>query len=205
MRTGVSGSGKRVSLPVLAAAVVALSIVAPVRPEAATVACYLRIEGIPGDAVVSTQRDWIEVQTWGFGETQAGSARSSGGMAAAAGRVQMQDIRFTARMGKHSPALFQECATGRHLQSATLTCQKPGKTPFEFLRIKIDDVFVTGYQTGTPAPAGPGAQVGLDNYPVDQVSLGFGKIQVGFNYQGPDGRPAGSVSGSWDLKTNRMK
>ncbi len=206
MRTGVSGSGKGLFLPVLMVAVSALLVVTPVRLEAASVNCYLKIDTVPGDVVVNGQPDWIEVQTWGFGESQMASvARSAGGGSATAGRVQMQDLRFTARTGKHSPKLFQECASGKRFQSATLTCQQAGQKPFEFLRIRINEVLVSGYQTGTPTSAGPGAQVGFDPYPVDQVSLNFGRIKVEVNRLAPDGKPTGWVSGVWDLKSNMAK
>jgi len=203
MRTGVSGNWKRVSLPVLAVALVALTVAAPARSEAASADCFLKIEGVAGDSANSRHKDEIDVLTWGFGESQSVSAVRTGATTATAGRVQMQDLRFTARMGKQSPRLFQECAMGRHLRQATLTCQKMAPGPFDFLRIRIEDVIVTGYQTGTPASTGSPAQPGLDTYPVDQVSLGFAKIRVEFQAQKPDGTGAGWIPGGWDLMMNK--
>jgi type VI secretion system Hcp family effector len=99
------------------------------------------------------------------------------------GRLPSAD-QFTMPMSKASPQLMLACATGRHSQSATLTCRKAGGDKLEFLKIKLSDVLVSAYQTG-------GDATGEDNVPTDQVGINF--VKIDFLYTAPDGEMVEAV------------
>ena len=89
---------------------------------------------------------------------------------------------------------MQIMCTGEHLKSALLTCRKAGKDQQEYLKVKMTDVVVSGFQTTG----------GSNNQPaVDQVSLDFGKIEWDYKEQKADGQLGGSTKAGYDLTQNK--
>jgi type VI secretion system secreted protein Hcp len=152
---------------------------------------FLKIDGIPGESADSKHKDEIDVEAWSWGEVNAPHPGSGG---TGAGKVQMQDLNFTARFSKASPNLMLACASGKHLKSAVLTARREGKAQAEFLTFSLSDVLVSSYQT-----AGAAGEVS----PVDSVSLNFSKIQIEYKQQKADGSLAGSIKAGWDVKQNK--
>jgi type VI secretion system secreted protein Hcp len=153
---------------------------------------FLKIDGIPGESLDAKHKDEIDLESWSWGETNSGS--SSGGGGGGSGKVSMQDFHFTMKMNKATPKLFVNCATGKHIPSALLTCRKAGGTQVEYLKIKFTDLLVSSYQTGGSA----GAEV----IPIDQISFNFSKIEINYAPQKADGTSAPPVVAGYDLKTN---
>ena len=134
----------------------------------AAVDFFLKIEGIDGESTDAIHKDWIEISSFSWGET------NSGGSAGTGGKVAIQDFHFVAKkLDKASPLLMLACATGKHIQKAQLTCRKNGTNPVEFLVITLEEVFVTSFE--------PSAQPTL--YPTESISLNFQKIE--FIYKSP--------------------
>jgi type VI secretion system secreted protein Hcp len=127
---------------------------------------FLKIDGIEGESTDKSHPGEIEVESFSWGVENTGSASSGGG--GGAGKAVPQDFHFTAGLSKASPSLMLACATGRHSQLATLTCRKSGGDHFEFLKIKLEDVLISSYQTGGSENDG--------DVPTDQFSLNFVKI-----------------------------
>jgi len=150
---------------------------------------FLQITGIAGESTDAKHKNWIDVLSWTWGETNAGSVQVGGG--GGAGKVQMQDFQFTTRMSKASPALFLACATGQHMKEAKLAAVKAGAMQQEFLTWTFSDVLVSSYQT-----QGAGGDLVMD-----AVSLSFSKLQVTYNAQKADGSLDSPVTAGWDLKT----
>jgi type VI protein secretion system component Hcp len=82
----------------------------------------------------------------------------------------------------------------------------------DFLRISLENVRVSSYQAGVPAPSAapfppPGipATAFVDGIPLDQVGLTFGKITVEYSPVSPTGQLGGLISGGYDLMTNTVK
>ena len=97
----------------------------------AAVDYFLKIDGIDGESMDHKHMGEIQIESWSFGETQAGSHSSGGG--GGAGKVQMQDFHFVMKVSKASPKLFLACATGQHIKKAVFVCRKAGKDQQEFL------------------------------------------------------------------------
>lgn len=65
---------------------------------------FLKIDTIPGESADLKHKNEIQIESFSFGESNAGSfAHGSGG---GAGKVQMQDMHFSMVVNKASPKLF---------------------------------------------------------------------------------------------------
>ncbi len=155
---------------------------------------FLKFDGIKGESTDAKHKDEIDIEAWSWGETNAAGPASGGG-GSGAGKVSMQDFHFVMRMNKASVSLMKACATGEHIKEATLTARKAGKGQAEFLVIKMNDVLISGYQTG--------GSEGGDAVPTDQVSFNFAKIDVTYKPQKPDGSAAAPEKFTYDLKANK--
>ena len=154
---------------------------------------FLKIDGVDGESTDDKHKGEIELESWSFGGTNAGSFNSGGG--GGTGKVQMQDFHFVKKVDKASAKLLVSCANGEHLKTATLVCRKAGKDQQEFLTIVLSPVLVSSFQTGGSA--------GSDVIPMDQISLNYGKIEFKYKEQKPDGSLGGEVIGGWDVTTNK--
>src|SRR6476659_7696477 len=100
-----------------------------------------KLGDIKGESLDSKHKDEIEVLSFSWGVTNAGSmAHGTGG---GEGKATFHDLSFVHKIDKASPVLMQACATGVHLKEATITGRKAGKGQQEYLIIKMNDVIVT--------------------------------------------------------------
>jgi len=152
---------------------------------------FLKIDGIAGESQDSRHPGEIEVESFSWGETH--TAQADG--ATAAGRPAIQDFHITKQIDKASPLLMLAAASGQHFTSAVLTAQKPGKEPLEYLTFTLGDLMVSSYQI--EAPAG-------QPWPADQVSFSFGRIEMAYRPQRPDGTLGTPVSAGWDVAANHQ-
>lgn len=158
----------------------------------AAVDYFLKIDTIKGESKDSKHKDEIDVESWSWGETNAGGHSYGGG--GGAGKVSMQDFHFVMRTCKATPELMLACAEGRHIKEATLTCRKAGKEQQEYLKIKFSDLLISSYQTG-----GSSGEV----VPMDQVSFNYSKIEYEYSPQKADGTLDSPVKSGWNLKENK--
>jgi type VI secretion system secreted protein Hcp len=151
---------------------------------------FLKLDGIPGESTDAKHKDEIDVLAFSWGVSQAKATGSGGG--GGAGKAVFEDLLVVARTSKASPKLWLACASGQHIKSAILTCRKPGKAPFEFLKITLTDVLVTSYEID-----------GSDEeLPLDQVALAFAKVETVYTPQDPSGKAGPPVKAGWDVKKN---
>jgi type VI secretion system secreted protein Hcp len=151
---------------------------------------FLRIDGIPGDSSDARHQGEIEVVSWSFGvELPDGGPSGSSGVRT--GKPAIQAFQFTAWQGSASPMLFLACAQNRHIREATLTARKKGGAPSDYLVIKLSDVVVTSYRTGSADDA------------TDAVSLEFATIEYEYRGQKADGTLGAPVKAGWDVRQNR--
>jgi type VI secretion system secreted protein Hcp len=154
---------------------------------------FLKIDGIDGESQDHKHKSEIHLESWSWGESNAGSAGHSGG--GGAGKVNMQDFHFVMQINKASPKLAIACATGEHIKKAVLTCRKAGKDQQEFFKVTMSDLIVSSFQTG-------GSNHG-DVLPTEQISLNFSKIEWEYKEQKADGTLGGAVKAGWDQKQTK--
>ena len=153
--------------------------------------CFLKLDGVRGGSTDAKHKDEIDLLSFSFAASQSGGTSSGGG--GGSGKVQISSLSCTAVTGRAGPQLFQLCAEGKHIKQALLTVRKPGKTPFEFVKIKLEEVFVSAYAVGG------GEAEGLH----DAFSLGFKRITYDFVPQKPDGSADTPVHSGWDVAANK--
>ena len=152
---------------------------------------HMKIDGIKGEATTDKHKDEIEVLSYSWGVTNAGSmAHGTGG---GEGKATFHDLSFIHRYDKSSPVLMQYCATGVHLKEATITNRKAGKGQQEYLIIKMNDVIVTGVTHGNSGSDGA----------TENVSVAFAKVAVEYKPQKPDGSLDAGVHFKYDLKAQK--
>jgi len=156
---------------------------------------FLKIDGAPGESQDAKHKDEINVLSFSFGESQAGTMAFGGG--GGAGKVQMQDFHFMMNVCKASPKLFLQCAGGEHIKSAILTARKAGKDQQDYLKVTFTDLLVSSFQTNGDAHA--------NSLPVDSVSLNFAAIEWAYKIQNIDGTLGAEQKVKYDLKQIQAK
>jgi type VI secretion system secreted protein Hcp len=159
----------------------------------AAVDYFLKLDGIKGESADAKHKGEIDLESWSWGETQAGTFHGGGG--GGAGKVSMQDFHFVMKMNTASPKLMLACATGEHIPKGILTCRKAGGQQAEFLVITFTNLLVSSYQTGG---SGHG-----DIVPTDQISLNFSKIQIDYKVQDEKGTPTSVGPVGYDVKAQQ--
>jgi type VI secretion system secreted protein Hcp len=159
----------------------------------AAVDFFLKVDGIDGESADDKHKGEIDLESWSWGESNAGSFATGGG--GGSGKVVMQDFHAVAKINKSSPVLFLACADGRHIKKAVLSARKAGGKQEDFFIMTMQDVLVSSYQTGG---SGHGEII-----PTDQFSLNFAKIEFEYKEQKPDGSTGGSIKQGYDLKLNK--
>ena len=150
---------------------------------------FLKLDGIPGESTDAKHKDEIDVLAFSWGVSHPKASGPGGG---GAGKAVFEDLLVVAHTSKASPKLWLACASGQHIKSAVLTCRKPGKAPFEFLKITLTDVSITSYEID-----------GSDEeLPLDQIALAFAKVETVYTPQDPSGKAQPPVKAGWDLKKN---
>lgn len=152
----------------------------------------LEIEGIKGESGDGKLKECIEIDSFSWGCSNAGTHASGGG--GGAGKVSFQDIHFTTSVNKASPLLMLHCCSGKALKKAVLHVRKQGGEQQEFYTITVTDLIITSFQSG--GHAGGGA------IPTDQFALNFAKIQFGYKPQKDDQTLDAEEKKGWDLKKN---
>jgi type VI secretion system secreted protein Hcp len=153
----------------------------------------LELDGIKGESIDSKHRECIEIDSFSWGFTNAGSmGRGSGG---GTGKVQFQDMHFTKTADKSTPLLVKAACTNQHIKKAVLYARKSSKGgPVDYYKVILTDSVVSGYQSGGNA--------GDSSVPHDSFSLNFTKFEVEYCPQKADGSLEGAITAAWDRSAN---
>ena len=127
---------------------------------------FLKIEGVPGESPSVKHKGEIELLSFSWGITNKTSNTGGGG---GAGKPVVQDFTIVKSMGASSPVLMEKCCRGEHIPSVSITLASK-ESRQEYLKIKLEDVLISSYQTGG---GGGGGSV-----PMDQVSFNFRSVDV---------------------------
>jgi type VI secretion system secreted protein Hcp len=151
---------------------------------------FAKLGDIKGESLDAKHKDEIEVLSYSWGVTNAGSmGHGSGG---GEGKATFHDLSFVHNIDKATPILMQVCATGTHLKEATITHRKAGKEQHEYMIVKMSDVIVTGVTHG-----------GSGDGHSENVSLSFAKVALEYKAQKPDGTLDAGIHFKYDLKAQK--
>jgi|SRR3954465_2663172 len=120
---------------------------------------FLKLDGIKGESFDNLHKGEIDILSFSWGVSNTGSFSTGGGT----GKASFQDIHFTHKIDKASPLLMKKCVTGEHILTGLLTVRKAGgKVPLEYLKIRMEDVLVSSYQSGGHSSGTPTAEFTLN-------------------------------------------
>lgn len=158
--------------------------------QAASVDYYLEIEGVEGEAADELHKGQIDIQSFSWGVSNAGSmAAGSGG---GAGKASFSNLNVMKSVDKSSPVLFQSAAVGEHFPTAVMRLVDSGSRT-EFMKVTLTDVIISSYQTK-----------GSDgSMPMESFRLNFSKIEFEYTPQKPDGSLDAPVKAGYDLAQNK--
>ena len=152
---------------------------------------FAKIGDIKGESLDAKHKDEIEILSYSWGVSNAGSmAHGSGG---GEGKATFHDLSFVHKIDKASPVLLQACATGTHIKEATITHRKAGKGQQEYLVIKMNDIIITGV-----APSETSGEAGSEI-----VTLAFAKVDFEYKPQKADGSLDAGIHFKYDLKAQK--
>jgi type VI secretion system secreted protein Hcp len=152
---------------------------------------FAKIGDIKGESLDDKHKDEIEVLSFSWGVSNAGSMASGSG--GGEGKASFHDLSFVHNVDKASPVLMQACATGTHMKEATITHRKAGKGQQEFLIVKMNDVIVTSVTHGSSGGNGHS----------ENVSLAFAKVNVEYKPQKADGSLDAGIHFKYDIKAQK--
>jgi type VI secretion system secreted protein Hcp len=140
---------------------------------------FLKMDGIKGESFDPVHKGEIDILSFSWGVTNQGTFGTGGGE----GKASFQDLSFTHKIDKASPLLMLNCMKGTHIPNGYLTVRKTGgKVPLEYLKIHMEDVLISSYQSG-------GHSSGI---PTGEFSLNFAKVEYSVAPISRDGSSIGS-------------
>lgn len=154
---------------------------------------FLKIDGIRGESKDVVHADAIQIDSWSWGASNAGTMQAGGG--GGGGRARVRDFFFTMHINRATPRLMQKLASGEHIPKAVLICRKAGKTPQEYLKIFFEDIVVSSYTVNSARGDGP--------TPTESIGLNFAKMSFEYRQQKANGTLDGAVVATINLKENR--
>lgn len=154
---------------------------------------FMKIGDIKGESTDAKHKDEITVESWSSGASNPGAPAIGGG--GGAGKVSFTDLTFVHRFDRATPLLWKACATGQHIRDATLASTKAGQGPVEFLIIKMSDVLITSLAVSDSS----GARVSR----MEQVSMKFGKVDMEYRPQKPDGSLDAGIPFKYDIESSK--
>ncbi|UVM06036.1 Hcp family type VI secretion system effector [Pseudomonas laurylsulfatiphila] len=154
---------------------------------------FIKIEGIPGEALDEKYRNWIEVNGYSFSTCQSTSATASSAGGATAGRTTLSHFTFTKTLDKSSCKLMEASCAGEHLKEVTLVLSRAGAEKLKYYEIVLEEVIIADYTQNAAA-----------GIPVEIVQLNYGRIKTVYTQQKrSDGAGGGNIAGGWDRIGNK--
>lgn len=130
---------------------------------------FLKLDGIKGESQDVGHKDEIDVVSYHWGIVNArGPARS-------------QEITVVKLVDLASPSLFDACCSGDVIKEAQIGVAKAGARDKGeiFYKVVLEEVLVTGVKSAGGTS---------DAHPMEEMSLNYGKIELEYREQNPDGR-----------------
>lgn len=154
---------------------------------------FIKIEGIPGEALDENYRDWIEVSGYSFGTQQSTSGTASSNGGASSGRTTLSNFTFTKVLDKSSCKLMEASCAGEHLKEVSLVLSRAGGEKLKYFEVVLEEVIIADYMQNASA-----------GVPVEIVQLNYGRIKTIYTQQKrSDGGGGGNIAGGWDRISNK--
>ena len=153
---------------------------------------FLKIDGMEGESQDDKHKNEIHITSFSVGATNAGSGGHDKG--SGVGKSRIHDIQVTKEVDKSSPNIFLNCVSGKHHPKATIVARKAGEKPHEYLKITLDEVFISSYQLHAK-----------DSHvmPIERFSLNFASVEQEHKVQNADGSAGAANKKKFELKKHK--
>jgi type VI secretion system secreted protein Hcp len=146
---------------------------------------------VVGESTDKAHLNAIPVTSVSFGVENSTSIGSATG-GAGAGKARFDALEITKNVDASTPYLFNLVGLGAHFPDAELSIRKSGaSSDYLIYRFKMVCVQQIKWSGGNG-----------DDAPQETVSLAFGSMQVNYTPTSANGKPAKSISQSWNQVTN---
>jgi type VI secretion system secreted protein Hcp len=151
---------------------------------------FLKLDGIEGESLDSSHGGEIEIKSWGWvTENHVRWDVNQGGQST---KVDVNHIYLEKICDKASVTLYQDCVTGKHIKSGTITCRKnDGDQKVEYLVVKLTDIMVTKVEF-----SGDGESQSLK----ETVGLSFAEFRLDYKVQNDTGSAGGAKSFQFNVQ-----
>lgn len=159
---------------------------------------YLKIDGIPGESLDSTFKDWIELEDFDVGASQSASATATSSGGASSGRAKLNDFYVKKLVDKASPKLHEACCSGKHFKKVVICVNRAGSDKVKYLEITLEEVIISSAHL-----SGNGAME--NGFPTQTVKLNYARIKMTYVQQSrANGQGGGQIVGGWDAVGNKI-
>lgn len=165
---------------------------------------YLKIDGIPGEALDDQHKEWIEVLGYQYGATQATSATASSSGGGSSERANLSDLTIRKHVDKSSAKAFESCCKGQHIKEVILHVNRAGGEKVTYLTITLEEVIISSVNFLGNLPLTGEAKVESD-LPMEEIKFNFARIKTTYVQQSrANGQGGGNVTGGWDRSLNKV-
>ena len=153
---------------------------------------FLKIDGVDGESQDDKHKKEIQIKSFSMGVTNAHSASANTG--SGVGKAHFHDIAITKQVDGSTPNIMINCATGKHHKTAVITARSAGEKPHEYLKINLEEVFISGYQLHA-----------TDNgkLPTEHFTLSYSTIEQEHKVQTAQGTAGAANKKKFDLKKHK--
>ena len=142
---------------------------------------YIQLGDIKGTSKDQEHADWIEIESFSYGVSNAGDAVAKAKGDASGEACSHQNILCTKPIDKTSPLLYAYCSVGKLFPAAELHVFEEKDKLFS---LKLENAMLASVGVGGTKGAG---------VPNESFSVAFSKVEWGYRSEAPQ---------HWDLLTN---
>jgi len=158
-----------------------------------TIDTNLKIAGVDGESAHKDHKGEIDLLAWSWDVRQESTASFGGG--SGKGKGIPGQMVFAHYYDKASPVLAKSCASGKHFDSAIITCRKAGEGQLDFLKVTLKQVLVTSVAPS----ASSGGEIS------ESVALSYADIEFEYKPQDDKGALGGAVKFGWNVASTETR
>ena len=153
---------------------------------------FLKLDGIRGEVAESDHR--FEIELLSYTHTMTGPF-ARGATSTAPGKAVCGTVTVLKYVDVTSPDLVLYALNGRHIPQAVITFRRPGAKPFEYYKVRLDDVIIAEVEQNDsklnfPNPAPPRA--------TEKVTLMARRFRYEYTAQDLKGGSGAQPRAGWD-------
>ncbi len=156
---------------------------------------FLKCDGINGDSTDSAHAQWMEVESYSHGLSQALGGNISAQGAITGGRVDAQDFSIVKRLDTATAKLSEYACAGKVIPNVVLQLHRATGQKQQFMEYTFKSAVISGLQN-------MGSSSTEDPVPMEEVSFRFAAFKIKYTITKADGTTAGDVPFGWDLEQN---